>query len=290
MAIVVTRPKRLEEMSYVPTDDPHGERPLPGSSLIADAARPRVEVRDVCLSYGSVTAAANLNFSVRPGEFLSLIGPSGCGKSSALRAIGGLLAPDSGEVVVEGARITTPRPQDISFVFQDLALYPWRSAVRNVELALQFAGLPRGQRRAKAMAALSSVGLADAVDRFPHQLSGGMQQRVAIARALVSEAPILLLDEPFAALDELSRLKIGEQLAALLEQHGKTVVFVTHNLSEAVYLSDRVVVMSPRPGRVKDIVEVGLPRPRRPEMLRTASFHQLTDRLTSLLFEDEAAP
>ncbi|CAN5677689.1 ABC transporter ATP-binding protein [soil metagenome] len=258
---------------------------VPGAA--GSSQRPRVQVSNVSLSYGSLAAAADLSFSVRPGEFVSLIGPSGCGKSSALRAIGGLLAPDSGEVVVEGSPVTAPRPQDISFVFQDLALYHWRSALRNVEVALQFAGVPLRERRDKATHALEVVGLGDSLDRFPHQLSGGMQQRVAIARALVSEAPVLLLDEPFAALDELSRLKIGEQLASLLEEQGKTVVFVTHNLSEAVYLSDRIVVMSPRPARIRDVVEVHLPRPRRPEVMRTPEFHALTDRLSGLLFEGD---
>ncbi len=265
---------------------PHPE-PLPPDEA---GEAPRVQVRNVCLSYGSLTAAEDLSFSVRPGEFVTLIGPSGCGKSSALRAIGGLLIPDSGEVVVEGGRVTAPRPKDISFVFQDLALYPWRSALRNVEVALQFAGVPRRERRAKAQHALEVVGLGDSMGRFPHQLSGGMQQRVAIARALVSEAPVLLLDEPFAALDELSRFKIGEQLVSLLEEQGKTVVFVTHNLSEAAYLSDRIVVMSSRPARIKEVVEVALPRPRRTEMMRTPEFHTLTDRLSSLLFEGDGPP
>jgi len=244
-----------------------------------------VEFRNVSLAYGEVVAATDLNFTVRPGEFVSLIGPSGCGKSSALRAIGGLLTPTSGQVLVNGSPVTGPRPRDISFVFQDLALFPWRSALRNVEVALQFAGVPRGEWRERAMGALDAVGLADVAGRFPHQLSGGMQQRVAIARALVSDAQLLLLDEPFAALDELSRTKLGEQFAALLDEHGKTVVFVTHSLSEAVYLSDRVIVMSSRPAHLKEIVAVDFERPRRPEMLRLPDFHALTDRLSALLFE-----
>lgn len=244
-----------------------------------------VEFRDVSLAYGEVTAATDLSFVVAPGEFVSLIGPSGCGKSTALRAMGGLLSPATGRVTVNGRPMAGPRPHDISFVFQDLALFPWRSALRNVEVALQFAGVPRKERRERAMTALKAVGLADIGHRFPHQLSGGMQQRVAIARALVSDAPLLLLDEPFAALDELSRMKLGEQFAALLEEHGKTVVFVTHSLSEAVYLSDRVIVMSPRPAHIKEVVEVDFERPRRPEMLRLPEFHALTDRLSALLLE-----
>ena len=251
----------------------------------ADGEPAVIRVRGISLSYGRVPAVADLSFDVRPGEFVSLIGPSGCGKSSALRLIGGLLAPDTGTVSVAGSVVTGPRPKDVAFVFQDLALYPWRSALRNVEVALEFAGAPRAGRRERAEASLRAVGLGEAAHRLPHQLSGGMQQRVAIARALVSEASVLLLDEPFAALDELSRTKIGEQLTALLEEQGKTVVSVTHNLAEAVYLSDRVIVMGP--GRIKDVVVVDLERPRRPAMLRTPAFHRLTDRLSALLFDDD---
>lgn len=252
----------------------------------APQTQPRVAVTGITLSYGPVAAATEITFDVRPGEFVSLIGPSGCGKSSALRAVAGLLRPDAGEVLVEQRPVTGPRPHDISFVFQDLALFPWRSALRNVEVALQFAGVSRGERRSRALAALDAVGLGDVPDRFPHQLSGGMKQRVAIARALVSDAPILLLDEPFAALDELSRAKIGEQFVRLLEERNKTVVFVTHSLSEAAYLSDRIVVMTPRPARIKEIITVPLGRPRTPSVMRQAEFHALTDRLSALLLDD----
>jgi NitT/TauT family transport system ATP-binding protein len=246
-----------------------------------------IAVRDVSLSYGPVLAAHDLSFHVRAGEFVSLIGPSGCGKSTALRAIGGLLSAQSGEIIVNGSAVTGPRPKEISFVFQDLALYPWRSARRNVEIALQFAGVGRAERRDRALEALHAVGLGDVTDRFPSQLSGGMQQRVAIARALVSDAKILLLDEPFAALDEQTRLKLGGQLLTLLEEQGKTVVFVTHSLSEAAYLSDRIIVMGPRPATITDVISVPLDRPRHPSLMRGSEFHALTDRLTSLLFDDE---
>ena len=257
-----------------------------GAAPVADAtAAPRVDARDLTLAYGETTAATGLTFDVRPGEFVSLIGPSGCGKSSALRAVGGLLEPAAGELLVDGTPVRGPRPRDVSFVFQDLALYPWRSAVRNVEVALQFAGVPRKERRTRAMDALHAVGLGDVPHRFPHQLSGGMRQRVAIARALVSDASILLLDEPFAALDELSRTAIGEQLVTLLEEHGKTVLFVTHSLAEAAFLSDRVIVMTPRPATIKEIIEVPLGRPREPRVMRSAEFHALTDRLSALLLE-----
>jgi NitT/TauT family transport system ATP-binding protein len=265
----------------------------PTSAVPATSPSPRggsadavISVTDVSLSYGPVLAAHDLTFDVHAGEFVSLIGPSGCGKSTALRAIGGLLAPQAGSVVVNGTPVTGPRPTEISFVFQDLALYPWRSARRNVEIALQFAGVSARERRARAMDALHAVGLGDVGDRFPSQLSGGMQQRVAIARALVSDARILLLDEPFAALDEQTRLKLGGQLLTLLEEHGKTVVFVTHSLSEAAYLSDRIVVMGPRPATIKDTITVPLARPRHPSSMREPEFHSLTDQLTGLLYDD----
>jgi NitT/TauT family transport system ATP-binding protein len=255
-------------------------------STVVTSVRERIVVEDVCLSYGSVVAARDLTFDVRPGEFVSLIGPSGCGKSTALRAIGGLLTPTSGTVRVGGTPVTGPRPAEIAFVFQDLALYPWRSALRNVEIALQFAGVDRKTRRARATQALEAVGLGDVPHRFPAQLSGGMRQRVAIARALVSDADVLLLDEPFAALDEQTRLKLGGQLLRLLEEHGKTVVFVTHSLAEAAYLSDRIVVMGPRPATIKAVIPVGLPRPRDPSVMRTSEFHALTDQLSALLLDE----
>jgi NitT/TauT family transport system ATP-binding protein len=247
---------------------------------------PAIALSNVSLSYGPVLAAHDLTFDVKSGEFVSLIGPSGCGKSTALRAIGGLLPATSGEVLVNGTPVTGPRPNDVSFVFQDLALFPWRSALRNVEIALQFAGVGRRQREARALDALKAVGLGDVPDRFPSQLSGGMQQRVAIARALVSDARILLLDEPFAALDEQTRLRLGGQILTLLEEHGTTVVFVTHSLSEAAYLSDRIVVMGPRPATIREIILVPIDRPRHPSVMRDQKFHELTDRLTSLLFDD----
>jgi NitT/TauT family transport system ATP-binding protein len=248
-----------------------------------------VVLRDVDVRYGDVQATTGLSLAVRPGEFVSLIGPSGCGKSSALRAIGGLMAPTAGEIELAGRPVTGPRPDDIAYVFQDLALFPWRSVRRNVEIALELARAPKGERRERADAALATVGLSDVAERFPAQLSGGMRQRVALARALVSAAPVLLFDEPFAALDEHARMLMGMELLRLIEHHGKTVVFVTHSLSEAAYLSDRVVVLSHRPATVREIVEIDLPRPRTPDLMRSERFHELSDRLFSLLFDRPAA-
>lgn len=243
-----------------------------------------VALHDLEVRYGDTQATDRLNFEVRAGEFVSLIGPSGCGKTSALRAIGGLIAPASGRVEINGGKVTGPQPRDVSFVFQDLALYPWRSARRNVEIALELAGVDRSDRRDRADAALRTVGLSDVADRFPAQLSGGMRQRVALARALVSDAPILLFDEPFAALDEYVRTLLGMELLRLLEQQGRTVIFVTHSLAEAAYLSDRILVMSRRPARIVANIEVPLGRPRRPEVMKRPEFHQLTDELFSYIF------
>ncbi|WP_433360256.1 ABC transporter ATP-binding protein [Actinoplanes sp. CA-142083] len=246
---------------------------------------PRIVVEDLDLRYSDVEAARGLSFDVRAGELVSLIGPSGCGKSSALRAIGGLLRPAAGSVRVDGAEVRGPLPASIAYVFQDLALFPWRSARRNVEAPLEVRGVGRQERRARALELLDLVGLADAADRVPAELSGGMRQRVAIARALACDAGILLLDEPFAALDEQTRLKLGAELLRLLADQGKTVVFVTHSLPEAAYLADRIVVLTGRPAMVKDVIEVPLERPRVAAMVRTPSFHALQDRLAALLLE-----
>lgn len=243
-----------------------------------------VVLKEVEIFYGDVRATQALSITARRGELLSIVGASGCGKSSLLRAIGGLLTPHAGTVVINGNPVSGPRPTEVAYLFQHLALYPWRSAVRNVEIALEFAGVPRKDRHARAMAALETVGLADLASRHPAQLSGGMRQRVALARALASDADILLFDEPFAALDEHSRLQLGMELLRVLEEKHKTVVFVTHSLAEAAYLSDRIVVMTPRPGGIADTITVGLPRPRTPEMMRSAEFHAISDRLSELLF------
>ena len=255
------------------------------SGVAADEVAPRIVVEGLDLRYGDVQAADGLAFDVRAGELVSLIGPSGCGKSSALRAIGGLLRPAAGSVRVDGAEVRGPLPETIAYVFQDLALFPWRSARRNVEAPLELRGMGRKERRARALELLDLVGLAGEADRVPAELSGGMRQRVAIARALACDAGILLLDEPFAALDEQTRLKLGAELVRLLADQGKTVVFVTHSLPEAAYLADRIVVLSGRPATVKDVIEVPLARPRVAGMMRTPSFHALHDRLAALLLE-----
>ncbi|MBO0686036.1 MAG: ABC transporter ATP-binding protein, partial [Candidatus Dormibacteraeota bacterium] len=196
-----------------------------------------VRVEDLAITYrrpdgAEVPAVGGVDFSVAEGEFVTLIGPSGCGKTSLLRAMGGLLQPTAGSVHVHGAPVRAPLPDAIAYVFQDFALFPWRTARGNVEIALQLKGVPRARRRAEALEALEAVGLGGVADRFPRELSGGMQQRLAVARALVSGCGILLLDEPFGALDEQTRLLLGIQLSELLESAGRTIVFVTHSLQE----------------------------------------------------------
>ena len=252
-----------------------------------------IELRDLDVSYttpdGSVVPAVDgFSFDVRQGEFVTLIGPSGCGKTSVLRAIGGLLQPAGGEVRIDNRTVHGPQPNRVAYVFQDFALFPWRTALANVEIALELKRMRRGQRKRDALEALATVGLEDVARRYPAELSGGMKQRVALARALVSQVDVLLLDEPFGALDEQTRLVLGAELLSLLEATAKTIVFVTHSLREAVYLSDRVVAMTARPGRIKRVLDIALPRPRAPEMMASPEFERLEADLFKLLFEESA--
>ncbi len=212
---------------------------------------------------GQVTALANVNLTIQPSEFVSLIGPSGCGKSTLMRLIGDLTQPSSGAIRIKGK---TPeqarRDRDYGIVFQAPVLYDWRTVERNVELPLEVMGVTRTERTRRASEMLGLVGLNDFVKAYPWQLSGGMQQRVSIARALVFSPSILLMDEPFGALDEITRERMQQELLTIWARTNATVIFVTHSIPEAVFLSDRVVVMSPRPGRIEAIVSVNLPRPR----------------------------
>jgi len=206
-----------------------------------------------------VVALQNIDLTVTPGEFVSLIGPSGCGKSTLLRLIGGLLAPTSGSLLVNGKTPHQARlDRDYGMVFQQATLLEWRSVRRNVELPLELIDTPRPERVTRAAAMLDLVELTEFADHQPWQLSGGMQQRVAIARALALDPSLLLMDEPFGALDEMTRERMQQEVLQIWTRTGKTVVFVTHSIPEAVFLSSRVVVMSPRPGRIEQIIEVGL--------------------------------
>jgi NitT/TauT family transport system ATP-binding protein len=226
-----------------------------------------------------VIAVSDVSFEVKPGRFVVLVGPSGCGKSSLLMMMAGLRQPSSGTILVSGAPIDNPDPNRVGVVFQEPSLFPWLTAEENVEFPLTLRGVAKKDRRAKAEEALQLVGLEGFGKRHPHELSGGMKQRVSIARGLVQDPPVLLMDEPFAALDEQTRMTMGDELLRIWAATGKTVVFVTHSLTEAVYLADEVIVMSARPGCIVDRLEVALPRPRTFEMLSGDTFGGLRDRI-----------
>jgi NitT/TauT family transport system ATP-binding protein len=213
-------------------------------------------------SSGPVEALRDVSLGVGVGEFCTLLGPSGCGKSTLLGMIGGLVTPDTGRVLVDGRAVVGPDPRHVATVFQDPGLFPWRTTLENVEFGLELQGVPRARRRAVATELLTPLGLRDFGARYPRELSGGMRQRVAIGRALAIDTPIVLMDEPFGALDEQTRLLMGEWLLDIWRRTKKTVVFVTHSLHEALALSTRVVVMTARPGQIKSMLDLPMPYPR----------------------------
>jgi NitT/TauT family transport system ATP-binding protein len=229
---------------------------------------PHIEVRDVSLAYdtpgGRVAGVQGASFDIAQSEFLCIVGPSGCGKSTLLNLIAGFLKPTGGEIRIGGKQVDG-HGLDRGVVFQDFAqLFPWRTALGNVSFGLEMKGVPNPEREEIARNQLRLVKLEKFTDSYPHHLSGGMQQRVAIARALAYNPAVLLMDEPFAALDALTRDDMQRLLAEVWRETRKTIIYVTHNVAEAVYLADRVVVMTPHPGRVKALVEITLPRPRDP--------------------------
>ena len=224
---------------------------------------------------GRLWALGGVSFRVAPGEFLCIVGPSGCGKTTLLRILGGLAKPTGGSVYLEGEPLTAPRRR-IGFVFQKAALLPWRTVLENVTLPLEIQGVEAAEARRRAEELLELVRLAGFEGAYPHELSGGMEQRVAIARALVHDPAILLLDEPFGALDALTRERMNLELLRIWRAKRKTVVMVTHSIQEAIFLADRVLVMSPRPGRIEASFPVPLPRPRRLEMLYDDEFGALS--------------
>jgi len=233
-------------------------------------------------SAGSVVALEDVGFEINKGDFISLIGPSGCGKSTLLRLVAGLLKPTSGALTVKGDAVTGPRP-DIGMMFQKPTLLPWKSVMENVLLPKTLAGQVTKQHKEKAVELLHLVGLEGFEFSFPGQLSGGMQQRVALARLLNTGAEILLLDEPFGALDEFTRERLNVELLRIQREVKATILFVTHNIQEAVFLADNVFVMTPRPGRLAEIVEVGLPRPRDIEMTKDPDFNQRVFEIRDIL-------
>ncbi len=235
-------------------------------------------------SANEVTALDGIDLDIAPGEFISLIGPSGCGKSTLLRVVGDLVAPTSGKVAVNGKTSHQARlDRDYGMVFQSATLLEWRRISDNVELPLEVMGVSKDERERRAAEMLRLVQLERFAHHYPWQLSGGMQQRVSIARALTFEPKILLMDEPFGALDEMTRERMQMELLRIWRETDTTVIFVTHSIPEAVFLSTRVVVMSPRPGRVSDIIEIDLPQPRRFETREDQRFFQLLTRVRESL-------
>jgi NitT/TauT family transport system ATP-binding protein len=228
---------------------------------------------------GPVHALADISLEVGTGRFVVIVGPSGCGKSSLLMMLAGLRRQSEGTILCAGRPMTEPDPDRVGVVFQEANLFPWLTALENVAFPLALRKVPRAEREARARAMLDLVGLADAQGRHPHELSGGMKQRVSIARGLVQDPQVLLMDEPFAALDEQTRMAMGEELLRIWTETHKTVVFVTHSLTEAVYLADEVLVMSARPGRIIDRVPIPLPRPRTYAMMAGAEFGALRERI-----------
>ncbi len=232
----------------------------------------------------AVIALQDINLDVESGELISLIGPSGCGKSTLMRLIGDLLQPSSGELKVNGMLPHEARlGRQYGMVFQAATLYDWRSVIRNVELPLEVMGYAKAERRKQAQAMLEMVELGAFANHYPWQLSGGMQQRVSIARALVFDPAVLLMDEPFGALDEFTRERMNLELLRIWEQTGKTIIFITHSISEAVFLSNRIVVMSPRPGRITEIVHNQLPYPRDFTTRNDPAYHDLVSAVRDLL-------
>jgi len=257
-------------------------------------ARSVVQLRDVQKTFGAaqgrVQALSDINLEVGAGEFISLIGPSGCGKSTLLRIVADLIPPTAGEVNVNGKPAHRARlDRDYGMVFQAPVLFDWRTVARNVELPLEVIGRPKADREAKAREMLDLVELGEFASHHPWQLSGGMQQRVAIARALALDPAILLMDEPFGALDEMTRERMNLELLRIWDRTGTTVIFVTHSIPEAVFLSTRVVVMSARPGRITRVIAVDLPRERNVDTREMERYFELVTEVRETLRGGESA-
>ena len=227
-----------------------------------------VEVRNITKFYGAdIHALDSVNLAFPTGQMTTLLGPSGCGKTTLLKIVAGLLEPTEGEVFVNGRAVSGPGPER-AFVFQDFALLPWATVLRNVGFGLELTHQPKGEREEKARRYIEKVGLSGFEDKYPHELSGGMRQRVGLARALAVNADVLLMDEPFSAVDEQTRRKFQEDLLHLLSVEKKTVIFVTHSIEEAVYVSDQIVLLSPRPGRIHSTIRPAISRSVSPDDIR----------------------
>jgi NitT/TauT family transport system ATP-binding protein len=259
---------------------PTAPAPAKDAILTAEHINVRFETAE-----GPVVAVDNVSFDVRPGEFLSVIGPSGCGKSTLFNVIGGLLKHTSGAVNVAGETIDGPH-QSIGMVFQEESTFPWRSVTDNVAFPLELIGMPKAQRLERARHFIALVGLNGFENRYPNELSGGMRQRVSLARTLASEPKILLMDEPFAALDEQTRLLLGDKVLQIQQELKQTTLLITHNITEAVQMSDRILVMTYRPGKVKRIVDINLPRPRTSEIVGSEAFGRYVAQIWADLREE----
>jgi NitT/TauT family transport system ATP-binding protein len=259
--------------------------PLPQAAsgtemLVVDDVAKRFHTND-----GDVTALDNVSFTVGPGEFLAIIGPSGCGKSTLFNIVGGLLRTYDGKVTVAGEPVSGPHPA-IGMVFQEESTFPWRNVVDNVAFPLEISGVPKRERIERARHFVSMVGLNGFEKRYPAELSGGMRQRVSMARTLASEPKILLMDEPFASLDEQTRLLLGDKVLQIQQQLKQTMLLITHNITEAVQLADRILVMTYRPGRIKRVVEIDLPRPRTSEIVSSEAFGRYVAQIWADLREE----
>jgi NitT/TauT family transport system ATP-binding protein len=249
-----------------------------------------LEIRNLSKSYGDTQAIGDLTFTISEREFVCVVGPSGCGKTTLLKCMSGLLPPTSGEVLLHDRRVTKP-PEEMALVFQEYSrsLMPWMSVRKNVALPLRHKDLAKAERASLVDEAVEAVGLTPFIDRYPWQLSGGMQQRVAIARALAYQPQILLMDEPFASVDAQTRADLEDLILEVRERYDVTVVFVTHDIDESVYLSDRIVVLTPSPTTVKELLEVELPRPRdQVETKELAEFTRLRAHVYRLIKREEA--
>jgi NitT/TauT family transport system ATP-binding protein len=283
--------RRIRELDHAPEQPGAGLiLAAPSSTLPSSPAPATVDVQAVSVVYPArehtVTALASVSLSIAEGEFISLIGPSGCGKTTLLRVIADLEQISSGVVRVNGMSAREARlARAYGYVFQAPALFPWRTVLANVCLPLEIHGTDAAKARATALDHLARVGLQGFESKYPWQLSGGMQQRVSIARALGFEPKLLMMDEPFGALDEITRDRLNLELLRLWERERRTVVFVTHSIPEAVFLSSRIVVMSPRPGRIVDVIESGLPADRTLDVRDTAQFGEIAHRVRVALQE-----
>jgi NitT/TauT family transport system ATP-binding protein len=248
--------------------EPRAQDRQTGQAAPQRAGAPIIEVSSVSKVYGEeVVALSDIDLAFAEGQLTSLLGPSGCGKTTLLKIVAGLLAPTQGQVYVKGQPVSGPGPER-AFVFQDFALLPWATVLRNAAFGLEMQGMARKRREEIARHYVAEVGLSGFEDKYPHELSGGMRQRVGLARALAVDADVLLMDEPFSAVDEQTRRKFQEDLLQLREAERKTFLFVTHSIEEAVYLSDSIVLLSPRPGRVNKVIQPEIPRSGDPDEIR----------------------